>query len=85
MPRSHGATSVAVEGECVFVFRSILWVGVHREAIGSGPADFVAMRAVERCCTFRDLSLSEPAFVRPSGKLSQRFNNVVFCCGSGEI
>lgn len=37
------------------------------------------MHAVERCCGFRDSSLNEPAFVRLSAKLSQSFNNVVFC------
>lgn len=81
MLRSHGATTVAVEGECVLVFRSVSWVGVYRKTIGSCPTHFVAMHAVERCCGFRDLSPNEPAFVRLSGKLSQSFNDVVCCWG----
>lgn len=82
MPHRHGASTAAVEGECVFVF------GVF---YGSEPAKepLAGARLTLLLCTLLNaaadsaICLNEPAFVRLSGKLSQSFNNVVFCWGVG--
>lgn len=80
MPHRHGASTVAVEGECVFVFGVFYWSEPAKEPL-AGARLTLLLCTLLNAAADSAICLNEPAFVRLSGKLSQSFKNVVFCWG----